>query len=550
MNKDISAKGELSPGDYLRFRELVRERSGLYFPEKRWADLEMGIFKALAESPLAVQRGSHNLDEYYRLLCDKGNPVGRAEMDRLIKMLTIGETHFFRDKAQFDALTTQVLPDLIARKRAVAAAMGPNISPQLRIWSAGCATGEEPYSVAIVLKELLPDLENWQILILATDINADTLARARDGLYSSWSFRETRAKALQPHYFSPETQANQPKAIRYRLHPAIRHMVTFAVLNLIEDDYPAIHNNTMSMDLILCRNVTIYFAEEATQQVIKQFYEVLVEGGWLVVGHSEPSLLIYQAFHLHTFPDTFLYQKNSRLTARLAQWARPDSPKKATGTLPARFQAAVRPAPRSNPPLGSTFGPDPLPSSTPPVTRTRRNPAGPAYESQGASSAKSNPCEQAQLLLQAGRIQDAITELRQKLGLEPNFAPAHSLLGLAYAELGQWDEARQWCQSALKWDNLLAEAYFVLGLVAQHEQDTGTAIDMFKKAVYLDRQAPLFHLHLGLLYHHQGQSQLARRAYTTLVRILEKWPPEQIVPYSGGATAKYLLDTTRRILSE
>ena len=164
---------KLGYGDYLRFRELVLERSGLHFPEKRRANLEAGLFKALAASALFVSEGGYNLDGYYELLRDKNNPTGKAELERLLHTLTIGETHFFRDEAQFNALATYVLPELIARKRAAAAAVGPGINPQLRIWSAGCATGEEAYSIAILLSELLPDIDRWHILILATDINQE-----------------------------------------------------------------------------------------------------------------------------------------------------------------------------------------------------------------------------------------------------------------------------------------------------------------------------------------------------------------------------------------
>jgi chemotaxis protein methyltransferase CheR len=470
---------------------------------------------------MTPNHGGQNLDDYYTLLADKSNPVGRAEMDRLIKMLTIGETHFFRDKAQFDALAKNVLPELIERKRAAAAAIGPGTLPQLRIWSAGCATGEEPYSIAIVLKELLPDLENWQILILATDINPDALARAREGLYSDWSFRENKAKALRPHYFRPETSR------RYRLQPKIRQMVTFASLNLVEDDFPAIYTNTMSMDLILCRNVTIYFAEEGTRQVIKKFYDTLAEGGWLVVGHSEPSLLIYQAFQLRPFPDTFLYQKVNHPPAYLGNNAWFDN----TETI----KWPVQPA----------FSMTAQHSEVLPV-ESHSN----ARSTQVESSATFDPLEHAEALLQAGRVQDAVVALQQKLSLEPDFASAHSLLALAYADLGRWEEARQWGQSALKLDSLLAEAYFVLGLVAQNEADTQTAIGMFKKAIYLKRFEPLFHFHLATLYHQQNQAELTRRAYQNVIKILEKWPPDQIVPYSGGATAKYLLDTMQRIWVE
>lgn len=524
-----SAKPGLGYGDYLRFRDLVQERSGLHFPEKKWADLEMGIFKALAESPMLPNNGDYNLDEYYTLLCDKGNLAGRAEMDRLIKMLTVGETHFFRDKAQFDALTNHILPNLIARKRIAAAAVGSGVSPQLRIWSAGCATGEEPYSVAIVLKELLPDLENWQILILATDINPDVLVRAREGIYSDWSFRENRAKTLLRRYFSSEMPQPPRNAVRYRLHPQIRQMVTFASLNLVEDNFPSIHNNTMSMDLILCRNVTIYFAAEATRQVIQRFYDTLVEGGWLVVGHSEPSLLGYQAFELHSFPDTLLYQKASRLNSQGNN-----------GTGLDKIE------PKQWPLQPTVIYPLMTHPSKDISTESRIT----SQLVQDDRSATSDLYEQAQIFLQAKRVHDAVAVLQQKLSIEPDFAPAHSLLGLAYADLGRWEEARRWCDSALKLDNLSAEAYFVLGLVCQNEADVETAISMLKKAIYLQRFEPLFHFHLATLYHQQNQPELTRRAYQNAVKILEKWPHDQKVPYSGGATAKYLLETIQRIWAE
>jgi len=173
------AEYKLGYGDYLRFRDLVLERTGLHFPEKKRTDLEIGVLKSLAESSLAGSNHRNDLDAYYSLLTDRNNPATQTEMKRLIDTLTIGETHFFRDESQFNALANEVLPAVIARKRAAAAAVGPDIQPQLRIWSVGCATGEEPYSLAMMLKELLPDIDNWYILILATDISLTALKRAQ-----------------------------------------------------------------------------------------------------------------------------------------------------------------------------------------------------------------------------------------------------------------------------------------------------------------------------------------------------------------------------------
>ena len=522
---------KLGYGDYLRFRELVLERSGLYFPEKRRVSLEVGLFKALAASKMFISEWGYNLDGYYELLRDKNNPAGKAELERLIHTLTIGETHFFRDEAQFNALATNVLPELIARKRAAAAAVGPGINPQLRIWSAGCATGEEPYSIAILLNELLPDLDQWHILILATDINQESLDRARRAHYSDWSFRETRAKALRPTYFTynPSSKARFDSG-RYRLRDDIRQMVTFVSLNLIEDDYPAIHNNTVSMDLILCRNVTIYFTEAATRQVVKRFYEALVGGGWLAVGHAEPSLMVYRAFQTHTFPNSVLYQKTGQPQPWPDDWDWLDDSGQA-----------------EPPPTAATWvqtGPSLL-FSPPEISATPN----------GKSSNSSSPVpvdlyELARTQLEQGYIKEAIEALQGKLAEAPDFAPAHCLLGRAYANMGRWTEAQHWCQSALERDRLLPEVYYVLGLVYQHEDNLELAIDMLKKAIYLDRQTPLPHFNLAMLYKKLGRLKNAQRAFQNAINVLEKWPSTAVIPDSGGATAKHLLDISRRLLDE
>ncbi|MEW5958011.1 MAG: CheR family methyltransferase [Chloroflexota bacterium] len=528
-------KSKIGYGDYLRFRDLILERSGLYFPEKKRVDLELGLLKALPEAPLAAANGSYDLDSYYNLLCDGDNPTGRAEMSRLINILTIGETHFFRDEPQFAALVNQVLPALIARKRQAAAAVGPGIKPQLRLWSAGCATGEEPYSLAILLKELLPDLENWHILILATDINENSLVRAQEAIYSDWSFREARAKTLLPRYFSqiPQGRSRSDSSShtqgpnRYQLRPDIRQMVRFASLNLIEDNYPALHNNTVSMDLIFCRNVTIYFTQEITRQVVKRFYAALNQDGWLVVGHSEPSLVTFRDFQGCLFPNTLLYRKTGQPASWPHDWELMDnngSPSASTCLVPDGKPVSGSNGTSSPFPLSFTILPSP------------------------PSPAEVDPYQTATILLNQGQIEQAIAKLQDKLADEPNYVLAHSLLGRAYANLGRWVEARQWCQSALALDSLQPQAYYVLALVYQHEEKIELAIAMLKKAIYLNRDTPLAHFNLAMLYKKAGQVNDAYRSFQNVIRILEKRPPAEIVPDSGGATVQHLLEIARRML--
>ncbi len=516
----------LNYGDYLRFRDLIRQRSGLDFHEKKQNDLQIGLSKALQSLPEALRQHSPSpwdLDTYYHFLREATTPAARAEMDRLINLLTIGETYFFRDSAQFDALVTHVLPELIARKRAAAAAVGqkPPVAPQLRLWSAGCATGEEPYSLAILLYELIPDLEQWQILILATDINRDALQRAREAVYSEWSFREERAKAIRSLYFTRQGK-------RYQLHDKIRRMVTFDYLNLIKSDFPAVPNNTVSMDLIMCRNVTIYFTWEITLKLIQKFYQALVDGGWLVVGHSEPSLTGYRVFQAHTFPNALLYQKTARSTSWPTDWEGLDPAKKSVSQT--------------------------LPLTPPPATQSRTKPLQPSKLPlpEDQPLAQLTLSETIQMLLSQGQLDQATEILVGNLSEIPKTqrAALHCSLARAYADQGQWEQARQWGQRAIQLDPLLTEAYYLLAMMDDYIGETEQAIDKLKKVIYLDRAGPLPHFNLAVLYNKQNQVKQAQRTLNNVVKILTKLPPETIIPDSGGSSAKRLLESAQRMLAE
>ena len=236
----IALPPTLSPANQARFTELVRNASGIEVPDVRRSELELAVQQALQDT------GAADTDALCQLLAGEG---GRAALESLVGALTIGETHFFRNRPQFDALADHILPELIARRRVVR---------QLRIWSAGCASGEEAYSLAILIERLLPDLDQWQVLILATDINRQALVKAQRGVYSQWSFREV----------PPDVQATffTRRGREFDIVPRLRERVTFAYLNLVEDTYPSLLTHTHTMDLILFRNVLIYFRPAAAHR--------------------------------------------------------------------------------------------------------------------------------------------------------------------------------------------------------------------------------------------------------------------------------------------
>src|SRR3990172_9280016 len=250
-----------------RFRELVALRLGLAFPEARQTDLERGLLRACRSSQLSTP------EPYVAWLATLSDQS--PEWRRLASHLTVGETYFFRDPALFEALENQILPSLIAARRAQGML-------QLRLWSAGCATGEEPYSLAIILDRLLPDRSRWALTVLATDINLEALHVAQQGGYRQWSFRNT-PEWVRTRYF------HHRDGETFEAAPDIRQTVVFAPLNLNDGSYPSVVTNTVAMDLIFCRNVLMYFTPQAQRATVARLREALLTGGWLVVSPAEAS---------------------------------------------------------------------------------------------------------------------------------------------------------------------------------------------------------------------------------------------------------------------
>ncbi|MCS6888577.1 CheR family methyltransferase [Chloroflexus sp.] len=385
----------LSDDLYQRFAALVRERAGLHYPPQRRADLAYGLQRA------AQQLGVADLHQLLALI--ERSP---AAWNDVIAELTIGETYFFRNAAQFAALREIILPDLIQRRAMVR---------YLRLWSAGCATGEEPYSLAITLRETLPVDPPWQMSILATDINHRFLERAREAVYGSWSFRET-PEHVRDRYFIPEGG-------RWRLRDEIKRDVVFAHLNLVEPSYPSPQLGIIAFDIIFCRNVLIYFDEATTQQIVQRLYDALTPGGWLVVGHAEPNIEFYRQFETHNAPGTVLYRKPLHAPPFIPATAvSPPSPKLVSPPLPAPPQIVAQP--------------------------TQLTPSPEAWLQQARAAADHGDWSAARMQVQA------------LLKAYPLFAPAYYLQGQIAEHHGHLDEALADYRRSVYLD-----PHFVLGLI-------------------------------------------------------------------------------------
>ncbi len=245
---------------------FVASRMGLYFPDHRRQDLIKGASNA------AREMGYDHLGFFIDKLLS--TEWSQQQIEHLASHLTVGETYFFRSKSDFDFIEQRVIPDLVRSRK--------NGERNLRFWSAGCCSGEEAYSMAMMLDSCLPSIRDWNVSILGTDINPTFLRRAEKGVYRDWSFRQ-----MSPHfkakYFEEISRG------RYRIISRIRKMVEFKYLNLVSDSYPSISNGTNAIDVIFCRNVLIYFLPKEMGQVIRNLGRSLVAGRERLRGVPDPA---------------------------------------------------------------------------------------------------------------------------------------------------------------------------------------------------------------------------------------------------------------------
>jgi len=497
----VDRSTELSDELYARFRDLVLARCGLYYPERKRADLAHKLGMVLESS---------NCRTLAELYADAF--AGGASWEAILAQLTIGETYFFRNEAQFDALRRHVLPELLARRAMVRT---------LRLWSAGCATGEEPYSLAIVLNELLPPDHSWNVSILATDINPHFLARAGEALYGNWSFRQT-PNEVRDRYWSAEQG-------RWRLRPDIRRMVSFVRINLAEPSYPAITNGTSAMDIILCRNVTIYFDEVTIRQVVERFYNALTPGGWLIVGHAEPQASVYRQFEVHNFPSAVLYRKPL------------DAPLFSVVPAGRMFDPSAQsiPQPPTAPEPGSErkelHTPDrSRPDASQPAVSTM--PPGPQQQSDDANRWNT-------ILVQLARNEKFAAEelLIQLLRGDPTHLQARTMLGRLYADRADWPRARQQCEAALEQNPLYIPAHYLLAQICEHQGQLDTALAAYRRTVYLDHGFVPGMLGMANVWRGLGRPANAQRYYRNALKYLGEVPPTTTIPEADGASAGELV---------
>ncbi len=470
---------------FSRFSRFVAEQMGLHFPPEREADLQRGIRSAAREF------GFEDVADCIQWLMSA--PLTRSQIEILAGSLTVGETYFFREKRTFEIFEEHVLPELAQLRRGG--------EQRLRLWSAACCSGEEPYSIAISLRKTLPDFADWHVTILGSDINPRFLQKASKGVFTEWSFRNAPSWLKEGHFEKVENE-------HWEILPEIKRMVSFSHINLAEDVYPSLLNDTNAMDIIFCRNVLIYFAPEQVKKVIENFYRCLTEGGWLVLSPSETSHVLFPQFVPVNFDGAVLYRKDS---------------------------ARTRPVDRRAPQVEET-GPVFFEPQTELVLETV---AAEPQEPAEPTTAEPPPgaYDQAFALYEQGRYAETAETLAAPLSSPPVEPQAMALMARALANQGKLAEALVWCDKAIAADKLNPGAHYLRASVLHEQGSLIESAQSFKRALYLNPDFVPAHFALGNLARHEGKFREADKHFENALALTRGRPQDEVLPESEGITA-------------
>ncbi len=275
----------MSDEQFITLRDFIYEKSGIFFADNK---------KHQLESRLTLRLKANNIsdyDKYYYIL--RYDQDADNELKMLFDSVTTNETSFFRSPPQIQALKDIVLPELVALKKNAG-------QQQLNIWSAGCSTGEEPYTIAMVIRDFFgEELDQWDIKIIANDISQKAIDSAEKGVYAEYALRSA-PQEIKDKYFTNENNS-------YAVSDTIKQMVQFSYLNF--SDTAGIVEVPV-FDIVFCRNVLIYFDDNLKKDFVAQLYEKVASGGFLFIGHSESLHNISRAFKIVHFPGALGYKKD------------------------------------------------------------------------------------------------------------------------------------------------------------------------------------------------------------------------------------------------
>jgi chemotaxis protein methyltransferase CheR len=442
------------------------------------------------------QLGLVRENEYLDRLRGAAPRIVEAELRNLLNLVTVTETCFFRDASQFRLLREHILPALMSER-----STRTSSTKRIRIWSAGCSSGEEAYSIAITLDAmgLFQRCPDWSIEIIATDLNTMALDQARKAVYTERAVRNVEGRLLDD-YFLRDGKT-------FALSEAIKARVTFEFGNLTKTPMPS----TGPQDIVFCKNVAIYFRPEVARKLLEGLYDTLAPDGYLLLGHAESLWQVSDDFTLVEHDRAFCYRKSARVSRDNTPLARPQAARTTVDHV--------------------TRAPDIRPATTP--------------KADAIPGAQYDFCLNA---FRAGEWDIAEAALIALAASCPTFVPGLLLLGGVYVHRGRFDDAVTQAETVLKVSDLEPRAHLLLGMVAARRQRHGEALQSLRRALYLDDSLALGHVWLGNLYRERGEIARACHEYENVVRDWEHHSLQVTEEFASDLTAEQLVGFCRDML--
>lgn len=444
------------PDEYRALAELVERRTGLVLGQQRQREIESRLSKSVPDGEAgSLVHAAYNSQE---------------ALQQVVNRLTIGESSFFRNQPHFEALEKYVLPDIIQRRDA---------DRTIKIWCAGCSRGQEPYSIDIFLREKFPEIRRWKRVIVASDINTEYLTHAAKGIYHQWDLRGVDER-LRERYFTRQSDGS------FRLAQEVVRAVTFKQYNMVDFPYHTI-GEPETFDLVLCRNVLIYFGPRTSARIVSEIGTMLRPGGYFFVGHSE-TYSETESLRICLTNETYYYRRDTDNKSRPSQRAR----RRSLLLIPGVGNRSQIPPPLSRPTAKPPkLSIHPFPSHTKPPRRRSSPPIAiePINEVTRALEKAAKCANQGKLEIAAGLLDSLSTGI------------------------GKVDH----------------RVYFMVGIVANQRNLIQKAIESFKRAIFLDKAFALGHFYLAILYEREGKARIANKHFRNVAKLLEKIPDDLVL---------------------
>lgn len=464
-----------------QINNFIETKFGLYFSEERLNNLKRAVINASSQKDI-------DSDEYIsRLLSSQ---LSEEDLINLANCLTIGETYFLRDRKLFDIMRQKILPDIIDIRK--------HTSKKIKIWSAGCSSGEEAYSMATLIKELIPDYEEWDIRIIGTDINQNSLNKARKAVYSEWSFRGVDLN-FKNKYF------DRVDGTYYKLKEDVAKFVDFYTLNLADDTYKIDNKIINNVDILLCRNVLMYFSKEQVYKIISRFHAAIKNGGWLVGSPTENLYFNNSSFKPVNFNGAFLYSRDIKYNNVLKDL---DNDIKFENSL-------------------------------------IKNEITGAYSKLDIhidSSIKKDSITTENNISKIDQSKD-LTIIEELVEEDELNKDGFETLARSLANEGKLEEAQMWCEKAISNNKINPVYYHLLANIQQEQGNISEAILSLKKAIYLNSDFIIAYFDLGNLNLKQGNIKEALKNFRNVYALINDLNEEDIIPYSDETTVGMLKQT-------